>query len=97
MEVLSAMAGGKSNTAIADGLFISRKSVEKHINSIFAKLGLNAETDDHPRVRAVLVYLTELGSVPPAGPDPASPLRPPTHPRSRPAGWALGGPCRHPR
>jgi DNA-binding NarL/FixJ family response regulator len=56
-EVLTEMAKGGSNAAIGEALFISARSVEKHIGSIFSKLDL-AETDDvHRRVRAVLVYL----------------------------------------
>jgi DNA-binding NarL/FixJ family response regulator len=56
-EVLAGMAAGGSNAAIAEALFLSPRSVEKHINSIFTKLDL-AQTDDaHRRVRAVLLYL----------------------------------------
>ncbi len=58
-EVLSHMAQGKSNAAIGDDLFISPRSVEKHINSIFMKLDLTQESDSNRRVRAVLVYLSE--------------------------------------
>ncbi len=57
-EVLSEMAQGKSNAAIADSLFISESAVEKHINSIMMKLGL--EPDDaslNRRVAAVLAFL----------------------------------------
>ena len=57
MEVLAEMATGASNAAIAEALFISARSVEKHINSIFTKLGLSPADDAHRRVRAVLVYL----------------------------------------
>ena len=57
MEVLAAMASGKTNTAIAGELFISRKAVEKHVNSIFSKLLLPSAEHEHPRVRAVLMYL----------------------------------------
>jgi DNA-binding NarL/FixJ family response regulator/class 3 adenylate cyclase len=56
-EVLSLMAEGRSNQAIADRLFITLRAVEKHVTSIFAKLGLPASTDDHRRVLAVLASL----------------------------------------
>jgi DNA-binding NarL/FixJ family response regulator len=57
-EVLAAMAAGSSNLSIAESLFISQSAVEKHINAIFAKLGLAPEeTDTHRRVAAVLTYL----------------------------------------
>jgi DNA-binding NarL/FixJ family response regulator len=59
VEVLANVAQGKSNTAIGEDLFISPRSVEKHINSIFMKLDLNQEPDSNRRVRAVLVYLSE--------------------------------------
>lgn len=56
-DVLAEMAAGKSNSSIGEALFISARSVEKHINAIFTKLDL-AQTDDvHRRVRAVLVHL----------------------------------------
>lgn len=57
-EVLALMAEGHSNQAIARSLVVSDPAVEKHIRSIFAKLGLHAEdTDHHRRVRAVLTFL----------------------------------------
>lgn len=57
-EVLREMAQGKSNGAIADSLFVSQSAVEKHINSIFAKLSLSpGDTEVHRRVSAVLAYL----------------------------------------
>ena len=62
VEVLSHMAQGQNNAAIGEALFISPRSVEKHINSIFTKLDLNEETDTNRRVRAVLVYLSESRS-----------------------------------
>src|SRR5262245_36058208 len=58
-EVLSEMATGASNAVIAERLFITVRAVERHINSIFAKLGLTEDGDVHRRVRAVLVYLAE--------------------------------------
>ncbi len=58
LDVLALMAQGRSNTAIAEGLFVSQSAVEKHINSIFAKLMLSPdESDTHRRVAAVLAYL----------------------------------------
>ena len=57
-EVLSEMAQGKSNAAIAEALFVSQSAVEKHINSIFAKLALRPEDGEHDRrVSAVLTFL----------------------------------------
>jgi DNA-binding NarL/FixJ family response regulator len=61
LEVLSEMSRGHSNAAIAASLFITQRAVEKHINSIFAKLGVSGSDGAHPRVRAVLLYLS--GSV----------------------------------
>jgi DNA-binding NarL/FixJ family response regulator len=58
-DVLSVMAQGKSNAAVAQELVLSQKAVEKHINSIFSKLGMTGDTEGHPRVRAVLLYLSE--------------------------------------
>jgi DNA-binding NarL/FixJ family response regulator len=56
-EVLSLMAQGRSNTAIADALVISPRVVEKHVASIFAKLGLAPSDNDNRRVIAALKYL----------------------------------------
>jgi DNA-binding NarL/FixJ family response regulator len=56
-EVLELMAAGRSNTAIAQQLFVTEKAVSKHTTSIFAKLGLSASGDDNRRVLAVLAYL----------------------------------------
>ena len=56
-EVLSLMAQGRSNTAIADALVISPRVVEKHVASIFAKLGLAPSDDDNRRVIAAIRYL----------------------------------------
>lgn len=58
-EVLALMAGGQSNTTIAGNLYLSVRAVERHINSIFSKLGLSAESDYHRRVRAVLLFLAQ--------------------------------------
>jgi DNA-binding NarL/FixJ family response regulator len=57
-EILAEMAQGKSNSAIAAALFVTERAVEKHTNSIFAKLGLSEERDVNRRVKAVLVYLS---------------------------------------
>jgi DNA-binding NarL/FixJ family response regulator len=56
-DVLSLMAEGRSNQAIAKQLFITERTVEKHVKSIFAKLRLPESPDDHRRVLAVLAYL----------------------------------------
>jgi DNA-binding NarL/FixJ family response regulator len=58
-EVLAAMAEGKNNAAIAGRLFLTERAVEKHINSIFSKLGLAEEKDTHRRVKAALLYLSD--------------------------------------
>jgi DNA-binding NarL/FixJ family response regulator len=58
-EILAEMAQGKSNAAIAGSLSVSERAVEKHTNSIFAKLGLSEEKDLNRRVKAVLLYLAE--------------------------------------
>ena len=56
-EVLGLMAEGRSNTAIGRRLVVSQGAVEKHISSIFTKLGLPPSGDDHRRVMAVLTWL----------------------------------------
>jgi DNA-binding NarL/FixJ family response regulator len=56
-DVLSLMAEGRSNGAIAGTLVISERAVEKHVANIFAKLGLAPSDADHRRVLAVLRYL----------------------------------------
>jgi DNA-binding NarL/FixJ family response regulator len=56
-EVLTLMAEGRTNTAIAQRLYLGRKTVETHINAIFTKLALEPTTDDNRRVKAVLTYL----------------------------------------
>lgn len=60
-EVLGEMAQGKNNAAIAASLVISERAVEKHINSIFSKLGLSEGHDVNRRVKAVLLFLAEQG------------------------------------
>jgi DNA-binding NarL/FixJ family response regulator len=56
-EVLGLMAEGRSNSAIAERLFVTEKTVEAHIASVFSKLELQPTADDHRRVLAVLTYL----------------------------------------
>jgi DNA-binding NarL/FixJ family response regulator len=56
-EVLGLMAEGRSNAAIAEQLVVTERAVEKHVTSIFGKLGLNASSEDHRRVLAVLRFL----------------------------------------
>jgi DNA-binding NarL/FixJ family response regulator len=58
-DVLRAMAEGKNNAAIADALFLTERSVEKVIHSIFLKLDLTWEKTVHKRVKAVILYLAE--------------------------------------
>jgi DNA-binding NarL/FixJ family response regulator len=59
LEVLGAMAEGKSNRGIAEALVVTPAAVEKHINRIFGKLGIDAIETEHRRVHAVLMYLRE--------------------------------------
>jgi DNA-binding NarL/FixJ family response regulator len=56
-EVLGLMAEGRSNQAIAEALVVTERAVEKHVTSIFSKLGLVNTPEDHRRVLAVLAYL----------------------------------------
>jgi DNA-binding NarL/FixJ family response regulator len=58
-EVLAEIAQGKSNSAIAESLFLTKRAVEKHINSIFLKLGLADTEDVSKRVKAALMFLAE--------------------------------------
>lgn len=71
-EVLEAMANGHSNAGIGAALHLSQGAVEKHINSVFTKLGLAPEREVHRRVRAVLLYLADRPA-----PGPPPPSRPP--------------------
>jgi DNA-binding NarL/FixJ family response regulator len=59
LEVMAAMAEGKSNRGIAEELMISLTAVEKHVTRIFSKLGLDHGETEHRRVHAVLTYLRE--------------------------------------
>ena len=51
------MAEGRSNQAIAEHMVVTERAVEKHVTSIFAKLGLAPAAEDHRRVLAVLAFL----------------------------------------
>ena len=68
-EVLANIAQGKSNAAIADSLVLTKRAVEKHINSIFMKLGLATDQDVSRRVKATLMFLSDTQ------PGPAEPMR----------------------
>jgi DNA-binding NarL/FixJ family response regulator len=61
-EVLSEIAEGKSNSAIAESLVLTKRAVEKHINSIFLKLGLADADDVSKRVKATLMFLSDAPS-----------------------------------
>ncbi len=58
-QVLALIAQGKSNTAIAEDLFLTKRGVEKHINLIFMKLNLSESIDVSRRVRATLIFLSD--------------------------------------
>jgi len=58
-EVLGLIAEGRSNAAVAEALVLTERAVEKHINSVFAKLGLPEAREAHRRVKAVLLFLGE--------------------------------------
>jgi len=62
LDVLEAVAQGRNNASVAQDLVLSQRAVEKHINSIFAKLGLSGDQATHPRVRATLLYLAQGSS-----------------------------------
>jgi DNA-binding NarL/FixJ family response regulator len=59
LEILSEIAQGKSNQAIAEKLVLSKRAVEKHINGIFLKLGLSRSEDVSRRVKAALIFLAQ--------------------------------------
>jgi DNA-binding NarL/FixJ family response regulator len=63
-EVLAGIAQGKSNSVIADDLFLTKRSIEKSVNSIFSKLGLGNADDVSKRVKAALIFLVETRSSP---------------------------------
>ena len=62
LQVLAEIAQGKSNTAIADSLFLTKRAVEKHINAIFMKLNLGSSEDVSRRVMAALMFLADAQS-----------------------------------
>ena len=62
-ELLALMAAGRSNAAISAELWLSPKTVETHVRSIFTKLGLRETGAVHRRVIAVLMYLEATGSI----------------------------------
>lgn len=62
LDVLREVAQGKSNAAIGAAVFLSERSVEKHISTIFTKLGLADEPEVNRRVKATLVYLSASGA-----------------------------------
>jgi DNA-binding NarL/FixJ family response regulator len=64
-EVLAQIAQGRSNAAIAGSLVLTKRAVEKYINSIFVKLGLADSEDVSKRVKAALVFLTEIEAAAP--------------------------------
>jgi DNA-binding NarL/FixJ family response regulator len=59
LELLGQIAEGKSNGAIAESLVLTKRAVEKHVNSIFSKLGLPEDQDISRRVKAALIYLAD--------------------------------------
>jgi DNA-binding NarL/FixJ family response regulator len=61
LDVLREMAQGRGNAGIAQALYLSESSVEKHVNAIFAKLDLASEQQVHRRVAAVLTFLRDAG------------------------------------
>jgi DNA-binding NarL/FixJ family response regulator len=60
-ELLAEIAAGKSNSAIAESLVLTKRAVEKHVNSIFSKLNLPETQDVSRRVKATLIFLSEEG------------------------------------
>lgn len=65
-EVLAEIARGRSNSVIAEDLFLTKRSIEKHVNSIFLKLGLGDADDVSKRVKAALIFLAETHTSPSA-------------------------------
>jgi DNA-binding NarL/FixJ family response regulator len=66
-EVLAEIAAGKSNSAIAESLVLTKRAVEKHINAIFMKLGLASAEDVSKRVTATLLFLAQADAPDGAG------------------------------
>ncbi len=75
IEVLSLMAKGFNNAAIARELVLEEKSVENHINAIFGQLNLSRDNAAHPRVKAVLLYLQETSAAAAEDADEPSPSK----------------------
>jgi DNA-binding NarL/FixJ family response regulator len=75
LEVLSFMAKGYNNAAIARALVLEEKSVENHINAIFGQLNLSRDNAAHPRVKAVLLYLQETVGASGDEPEPSNDAR----------------------
>jgi len=67
VEVLQLLASGRSNGSIANELGIARRSVEKYISRVFAKMGVNADASQDPRVAATLRWLQASGDTMPRG------------------------------
>ena len=63
-DVLAEMAAGKNNKAIAESLVLTKRAVEKHVNSIFTKLGLAESEDVSKRVKATLMFLADGSPLP---------------------------------
>ncbi|HET6870101.1 MAG TPA: response regulator transcription factor [Solirubrobacteraceae bacterium] len=63
-EVLAELAQGKSNSVIAADLFLTKRTIENHINTIFVKLGLGDADDVSKRVKAALIFLVETHTSP---------------------------------
>ncbi len=61
LDILTLVAEGRSNRAIAQRLRVSTKTVENHVSNVFAKLDLVDDADEHRRIRAVLLYLDHAG------------------------------------
>ena len=70
-SVLSLIAEGRSNQAIAKTLHVSEGSVEKHITAVFQKLDLEPDESGNRRVLAALAHLEHGGATPPAPPTPS--------------------------
>src|SRR5262249_22264690 len=62
LQVLDLVAQGKSNAGVAAALTLTERAVEKHINALFAKLGVAATPDDNHRLAVVLVHFSERGN-----------------------------------
>jgi DNA-binding NarL/FixJ family response regulator len=61
LEILGLIAEGRSNSAIAEALVVTKRAVERHINAIFRKLELEESEDISRRVKAALLYLARAG------------------------------------